>query len=117
MQVLFVTSTHSMWLKHSGKHYYMVHRRFLERNHALRKDARFFDGTIESGKRPPLVTGSEILNELSDFDIQFGKNVKDNPKLPFNWKNSIFFDLPYWDLMHHNLDFMHIEKNVSENIC
>lgn len=35
------------------------------------------------------------------------------------WKNkSIFFELPYWQylLIRHNLDLMHIEKNVCENI-
>ncbi|XP_039133312.1 uncharacterized protein LOC120270384 [Dioscorea cayenensis subsp. rotundata] len=33
-------------------------------------------------------------------------------------KRSIFFDLPYWEhlLLRHNLDVMHIEKNVCENI-
>ena len=36
-----------------------------------------------------------------------------------NWtKRSIFWDLPYWDtnLIRHNLDVMHIEKNVFDNI-
>ena len=33
-------------------------------------------------------------------------------------KKSIFFRLPYWDhpLVPHNLDVMHIEKNISESI-
>jgi len=33
-------------------------------------------------------------------------------------KRSIFWELPYWktNLLRHNLDFMHIEKNVFENI-
>ena len=33
-------------------------------------------------------------------------------------KKSIFFDLPYWkDLyVRHNLDVMHIEKNVCESL-
>ena len=33
-------------------------------------------------------------------------------------KKSIFFDLPYWKhlLIRHNLDVMHIEKNVCESI-
>jgi len=33
-------------------------------------------------------------------------------------KRSIFWELPYWktNLLHHNLDVMHIEKNVFENI-
>lgn len=35
-----------------------------------------------------------------------------------NWsKKSIFFELPYWCklLMRHNIDVMHVEKNVCEN--
>ncbi|XP_071726811.1 uncharacterized protein [Rutidosis leptorrhynchoides] len=33
-------------------------------------------------------------------------------------KKSIFFDLPYWEynLLRHNLDVMHIEKNVCDNL-
>nr|GEX02948.1 hypothetical protein [Tanacetum cinerariifolium] len=33
-------------------------------------------------------------------------------------KKSVFFDLEYWEhnLLRHNLDVMHIEKNVSDNI-
>ena len=33
-------------------------------------------------------------------------------------KRSIFWDLPYWKslLIRHNLDVMHIEKNVFENV-
>ena len=33
-------------------------------------------------------------------------------------KRSIFWDLPYWrsNLICHNLDVMHIEKNVFDNV-
>jgi len=33
-------------------------------------------------------------------------------------KLSIFFNLPYWktNLLRHNLDVMHIEKNICENV-
>ena len=33
-------------------------------------------------------------------------------------KRSIFFTLPYWEdhVLRHNLDVMHIEKNVADNI-
>lgn len=33
-------------------------------------------------------------------------------------KRSIFFELPYWEynLLRHNLDVMHIEKNVCDNL-
>ncbi|XP_020249390.1 uncharacterized protein LOC109826781 [Asparagus officinalis] len=40
-------------------------------------------------------------------------------KLPKGWsKFSIFFQLPYWQKLkiRHNLDVMHIEKNVCDNI-
>lgn len=36
-----------------------------------------------------------------------------------NWKKkSVFFQLPYWkdNLIRHNLDVMHVEKNVCDNI-
>ena len=33
-------------------------------------------------------------------------------------KRSIFFELPYWknNLLRHNLDVMHIEKNIVDSI-
>ena len=33
-------------------------------------------------------------------------------------KHSIFWELPYWctNLIHHNLDDIHIEKNVFDNV-
>lgn len=38
----------------------------------------------------------------------------------YGWKKkkSISFSLPYWkdNLLHHNLDVMHIEKNICDNI-
>ena len=33
-------------------------------------------------------------------------------------KRSVFFDLPYWEYnkLGHNLDVMHIEKNICDNL-
>ena len=33
-------------------------------------------------------------------------------------KRNIFFTLPYWEdhVLHHNLEVMHIEKNIVDNI-
>jgi hypothetical protein len=43
----------------------------------------------------------------------------DKAKNPEDWlkKRSIFFMLPYWELnlLRHNLDVMHLEKNVCDN--
>ena len=39
--------------------------------------------------------------------------------IPCGWKKrSILFTLPYWEdqKLRHNLDVMHIEKNVMDNI-
>ena len=56
-------------------------------------------------------------------DITFGtQHVKQ--KIPgfgveHNWiKRSIFWELPYWytNLIRHNLDVMHVEKNMFKNI-
>ncbi|XP_012833478.1 PREDICTED: uncharacterized protein LOC105954353 [Erythranthe guttata] len=46
------------------------------------------------------------------------KKIKRDKK-DLNWtRRSILFDLPYWEtvLLRHNLDVMHIEKNICDNI-
>lgn len=111
--------TKSQRLRHGRKFCYMGHRRYLHKKHVFRKDKKSFDGTEELGRAPNRLIGSDILNELDGYEIKFGKLVKDNPDLPFNWKKrSIFFELPYWkdNLLRHNLDVMHIEKNVCDSI-
>ncbi|KAL3838963.1 hypothetical protein ACJIZ3_023554 [Penstemon smallii] len=111
--------TCSEYLHHSKKVVYMDHRRFLEENHPYRTNIHAFNGKEEHRVSPPKLTGSMILNELDNFDVKLGKLVKNNPKLPYNWrKKSIFFELPYWEkhVLRHNLDVMHIEKNVCDNI-
>ena len=53
------------------------------------------------------------------FGLQSGKQKFSGFGLTHNLvKQSIFWELPYWktNLLHHNLDVMHIEKNVFENI-
>ncbi|XP_062075803.1 uncharacterized protein LOC133779922 [Humulus lupulus] len=110
--------TCSMWLKHRKKHCYMGHRRWLENNDPFRNDEKSFDGTKEERMAPTPLSGSMILDTLAGYQIKFGKTVV-NPLLPYSWKKkSIFFELPYWkdNLLRHNLDVMHIEKNVCESL-
>ncbi|XP_057770620.1 uncharacterized protein LOC130990399 [Salvia miltiorrhiza] len=112
-------NTDSLWLKNCGKHCYMGNRRFLEKNHYFRNDLKSFNGNKETRDPPRRPTGSSILADLEGFEMKFGKLVSNNPNLPFNWKKkSILFDLPYWkdNLLPHNLDVMHITKNVCESI-
>ena len=73
---------------------------------------------------PPRLSGEElhdVVSEYSDivFGLQSGKQKFSGFGLTHNWvKRSIFWELPYWktNLLCHNLDVMHIEKNVFENI-
>jgi hypothetical protein len=63
----------------------------------------------------------DVVSEYGDivFGLQSGKQKFPSFGLTHNWvKRSIFWKLPYWktNLLCHNLDIMHIEKNVFENI-
>jgi hypothetical protein len=111
--------TCSQWLKNGGKWCYMGHRRFLDPNHRWRKQKKEWNGKVEHGIAPPALSGEEIDEKMSHFpEVTVGKTRKRKAgELPGNWKNkSIFFDLPYWKtlLVRHNLDVMHIEKNVCD---
>ncbi|XP_062080492.1 uncharacterized protein LOC133785257 [Humulus lupulus] len=110
--------TYSLWLKYRKNHCYMGHRRWLENNDPFRNDEKSFDGTKEKRMAPTPLSGSIILDTLAGYQLKFGKTVV-NPSLPYDWKKkSIFFDLPYWkdNLLRHNVDVMHIEKNVCESL-
>jgi hypothetical protein len=110
--------TSSDYLKHSKKMCYMNHRKFLDPAHKWRLDKRRFNGQIEMGNSLEILTGTDIEELLSGYVNEFGlKKKKGKTDSPFK-KKSIFFDLPYWSRnpLRHNLDAMHIEKNVCENI-
>ncbi|XP_020270974.1 uncharacterized protein LOC109846163 [Asparagus officinalis] len=117
--------THSIRLKYGGKQSYMGHRRYLDENHSWRKDKKSFDGTRERGYAAPKLTGDDILKQVEDL---IGITLTNHPEKKIkisherrgdNWnKKSIFFDLPYWRtlLLRHNLDVMHIEKNICDSL-
>ncbi|XP_074278569.1 uncharacterized protein LOC141602161 [Silene latifolia] len=113
-----MNDTNSMRLPNCSKICYMDHRCFLSSDHKWR-DSKTFNGKPERRDPPAPLSGHDILSHLHDFkDRKFGKTVT-HPKRGDNWKKkSIFFDLPYWSslLLRHNLDVMHIEKNVCDNI-
>ncbi|XP_057548101.1 uncharacterized protein LOC130826536 [Amaranthus tricolor] len=110
-------------LMHKGG--YLGHRRWLPMNHKWRNDANSFDGKIEKGVAPVPLSGDDVLQHYSRFSqAKYGKIVgkkrkRDASNSLFGWKKkSIFFTLPYWRKLkiRHNLDVMHIEKNISDNI-
>jgi len=109
--------THSSYLRHRHKMCYMNHRVFLPANHAWRANKKSFNGKRELRSAPTRLEGIEILEILKDFNNDFGKNKKNKKDGPWK-KRSIFFELPYWskNKLRHNLDVMHIEKNIFDNI-
>ncbi|CAN6695794.1 unnamed protein product [Malus baccata var. baccata] len=62
------------------------------------------------------------LNELWEKDALGGqrrKRTSSSSSSNSQWKKkSIFYELPYWRhlLIRHNLDVMHIEKNICDNV-
>ncbi|XP_057763498.1 uncharacterized protein LOC130983294 [Arachis stenosperma] len=72
---------------------------------------------------------TDVLRQQSNVHFSFGKsssvtskkrrNGQDTDEDDSHWKKkSVFFDLLYWkdQMLRHNLDVMHIEKNVCDNV-
>ncbi|CAH9117021.1 unnamed protein product [Cuscuta epithymum] len=101
------------------------HRKFLPLDHSFRRNkSKFTRNRVEMGPPPPIKSGSQILQEIDEFGLL---NVIEDDAEEVNkecsnicgWrKRSIFWDLPYWktNVIRHNLDIMHIEKNFFENV-
>ncbi|XP_025680353.1 uncharacterized protein [Arachis hypogaea] len=116
-------------LKDSQKWCFMGHRRFLNQGHKYRLDRNRFDGQVEGRDPPKKLSGTDVLRQQSNVHVSFGKsssvtskkrrNGQDADEDDSHWKKkSVFFDLPYWEdqMLRHNLDVMHIEKNVCDNV-
>jgi hypothetical protein len=89
----------------------MGHCRFLHPDHDFRYDAESFDGFEEHRVAPTTYSQVQVLEKI--------KSIKDfDDSKTWKFVNGLFSHLPYWDfnLLRHNLDIMHIEKNVCENI-
>ncbi|KAG7528519.1 hypothetical protein ISN44_Un175g000020 [Arabidopsis suecica] len=123
--------TKSFWLPGGRKTcWFDCHRRFLPLNHPLRKDKKHFvKGKNAVHEYPPAsLTGEQVLYEriktaeppkTSDCGGNGHENKVDGYGDWHNWhKESILWELPYWtDLnLRHNLDVMHIEKNILDNV-
>ncbi|XP_074359670.1 uncharacterized protein LOC141699719 [Apium graveolens] len=110
--------TSSVYLKHRKKTIYMNHRKFLDPTHEWRLDKKRFNGEMEMGNSPVPLTGTEIEELLWGYENQFGDKTRRKRKRVGPLKKSIFFDLPYWchNPLRHNLDAMHIEKNICDKI-
>ncbi|XP_071721863.1 uncharacterized protein [Rutidosis leptorrhynchoides] len=117
--------TKAFYLKFGHKpSWFDCHRQWLPASHPFRDNVTaFYKNRVEKGKALKRLTGEEMWERVGDMPkaTNYGSWL---PKLPgygqtHNWKKkTIFWDLIYWkdNLLPHNLDPMHIEKNVFDNI-
>ncbi|XP_048500651.2 uncharacterized protein LOC104886512 isoform X2 [Beta vulgaris subsp. vulgaris] len=101
------------YTKDLGLNYVKIHR--------WRNDKKSFGGERERRPPPVPLSGDEILEAFEGVpNVIFGKKRKRNQRYLFDqWKKlSVFYRLPYWSklLIGHNLDVMHIEKNICDSI-
>lgn len=102
------------------------HRKFLPISHPFRRNRRAFyrNRQVLHETTPPLMTGDDIVNQLMNFNLMKvtvpgGEEFNALHCKGCGWKKfSIFWDLPYWRtcILRHNLDVMHIEKNIFDNM-
>jgi len=103
----------------------------LPMDHLWRLNKRTFNDNQELESAPHVQSGDDILGQLKGMvfgDESVGKKKEKKRKKRrvaedaienVVWKKkSIFFRLSYWkdNLLRHNLDVMHIGKNVTDNI-
>jgi Transposase family tnp2/Domain of unknown function (DUF4218)/Domain of unknown function (DUF4216) len=116
--------TDSMYLKHCRKVVYMGHRRFLAARHQIRKKGNHFNGQGDHRTKPMHRNGSHVFQMVKNLRVVFGKGSgsqpvpNENGKAPMWKKKSIFWDLPYWEVLdvRHAIDVMHITKNLCVNL-
>ena len=99
----------------------------MDSDHKLCKQKQSFDGHVDTRSTPITVSEREIMLQTDTvINHVFGKKTVNSPNkrkrreeaLTVWKKRNIFFTLPYWEdhVLHHNLEVMHIEKNVVDNI-
>ncbi|CAK8543573.1 unnamed protein product [Lathyrus sativus] len=116
--------TKAFTLEFGGKSsWFDSHRRFLPRDHVFRRNKTDFKKDVRvKDLPPPRLSPEEIWNRVSKLPkfTDYGEACRiEGYGVKHNWtKRSIFWDLPYWkdNLLRHNLDVMHIEKNFFDNI-
>ncbi|XP_019094576.1 PREDICTED: uncharacterized protein LOC109129967 [Camelina sativa] len=105
------------------------HRRFLPTSHPMRKNKNdFLKGKDSLNDEPPASLSIQAIYErirkakAPKTSICGGNGHEKKVKGYGRWHNwhkeSILWQLPYWvDLnLRHNLDLMHVEKNVFDNL-
>ncbi|XP_010484854.1 PREDICTED: uncharacterized protein LOC104763136 [Camelina sativa] len=99
------------WLKFNRKYVYLGNRKRLSPGHPYRRRKRWFDNTVEKETARRIQTRSEIFEAIKNFKNDFSKPLTRDSKR----KRAELCeddDLP----VRHNIDVMHVEKNLSDAI-
>jgi hypothetical protein len=98
---------------------YIGHGCFLPKGHRLCKASDFKSLHGNSAKLGTF-TIEELLEELENIrDVRVGqKRKRSRDRVPIWGRRVCLWELPYWSSLklRHNLDVMHIEKNVCESL-
>ncbi|XP_050281315.1 uncharacterized protein LOC126722213 [Quercus robur] len=123
--------TKSQYLRNGRKFCYMGHRRWLDVNHDFRKEGMSFDGSNDTrlALEPPvtsdiIVETEHLLGRCLGRKCQLAYKKKEDKKKEEKkggrpeWleEKEYMFHLALLGGSPHNLDVMHIEKNVMDNI-
>ncbi|XP_050222330.1 uncharacterized protein LOC126672423 [Mercurialis annua] len=122
----FMEDTDAFTLNKNGKQsWFDCHRTFLPPGHRFHRNVTGFQKGKQVKKQfSGVKTGEELLAEVEHLGFRRAYEPDAeaiNSELSKNcgWKRKrIFWDLPYWktNVIRHNLDVMHIEKNVFDNV-
>ncbi|KAK4383830.1 hypothetical protein Sango_3115300 [Sesamum angolense] len=102
--------------------YFDCHTQFLPEDHPYPRNKKgFTKNHVEYKVACPRLIGDPIRDWVADTSpaIEMPSTLRSGYGSDHKWtKKSIFCDFPYWEmhLIRHNLDVMHIEKNVFDNI-
>ena len=103
---------------------YQGHRRFLTKQHHVRKrGGKHFKGEADHRTKPTLPNGDVIHDMVKDVEVIFGKGPG-GQSVPHDahghvpmWKKcSIFWELPYWKVLEvrSSIDVMHGLKMLTK---
>ena len=108
-----------------NKNVYLGHRRFLPKQHPVRKKGKHFKGEADHRTKPTYPTGDVIYDTVKNLKVVFGKGAgalsvpnDANNHVPMWKKCSIFWELPYWKILEIRsaIDVMHVTKNLCVNL-
>ena len=84
-----------------------------------------FKGVPDHHKKLAHRNGKRVFEMMKDVNVVFGKGLgsqpipnDDNGHAPMWKKKSIFWELPYWEILevYNAIDVMHLTKNLCVNV-